>query len=189
MSIEKEELLKEINRSNEYLLNNIQGTSTVVKTIDLIQKANELFKEKMVDVANVGLGEDPYSKIKNGVETNILRNKEFQQFINSDKIIHDEFLNLYLSYRKEGFPIPSNEKIRLDQRETINKLFECCYELSEGKSIEADEYNRLKENVDKIRNYYKLISLNPQNNPANLVSNLFEVVKSKTLLRDSVVKK
>lgn len=188
MSVEKEKLLKEINRANEYLVSNVPGTNNVVKTIDFLQQANELFKENMLDVSNINLGENIYSKIKNGVETNILRNIEFQRLINSDKVIHDEFLNLYLSYRKEGFPIPSNEKVRIEQRETIDRLFGCCYELYEGRTIPENDYINLKERVDKIKNYYKLVSINPQNNPANLVDNIFQFVKSKVTYEESTIK-
>lgn len=176
--VTKESLLKEINAANVNLKKPYQGAYAAYKPIDLIQMANQIFKENMIECSKVGLGDDPYSKIKKGIYNYILNNKEFSRFINSNEVIKDEFINIYRAYQNDGFPIPSNEIEQEVQRKLINNLFEYCYKLEERQEVTNDELKDLGEKVNKINNYYKSVSLNPNNSIVHSINNLFGVVKS-----------
>ena len=113
-------------------------------------------------------------------------NYNLQEFINSDKHVYDAFKILYSSCYNGTFPLPSNEIMREEQKNIINKLFEERYILMKprnnffDRTITEEQYNKLKQNISKLNIYYTnsggYINYSTNNNPLTVMNEMFKSI-------------
>lgn len=186
MSVVKEKLLDEVKKINgELNSHNTNYNVSIYRIVNIIQKMNEVFKEDMVDINSMILDNNIYHEIRKEVEKMVEYNTTLNEFINSDKLVYDSFKILYTSCYNGSFPLPSNEIVKESQKNLINRLFEERYLLTKphndhfNPTVTEDQFLDLKQKVNKINLYYNNSIINvSQNNPLNVINNMFESLKN-----------
>ena len=183
----KEVFLEKIKKVNSELVRtNNAMTPSIYTVIDLLQEMNEIFKRDMVDFNNILFINKDYNEMRSECEKIVEYNYNLQEFINSDKHVYDAFKILYSSCYNGTFPLPSNEIMREEQKNIINKLFEERYILMKprnnffDRTITEEQYNKLKQNISKLNIYYTnsggYINYSTNNNPLTVMNEMFKSI-------------
>ena len=183
----KEVFLEKIKKVNSELVRtNNAMTPSIYTVIDLLQEMNEIFKRDMVDFNNILFINKDYNEMRSECEKMVEYNYNLQEFINSDKHVYDAFKILYSSCYNGTFPLPSNEIMREEQKNIINKLFEERYILMKprnnffDRTITEEQYNKLKQNISKLNIYYTnsggYINYSTNNNPLTVMNEMFKSI-------------
>ena len=186
------------NEKEEEFLNRIKEINSnisVYKIIDMIQEMNDTFKSNMVDFKKGFFANNKYINIKAAIEKQIEYNSELSKLISSNEHIYNAFKILYSSCSNGTFLIPSNEIMKKEQRNVINRLFAECNSLLKTHNsyvhliINENEYKQLKLQVTKLDLYYRNIAVSKQNNPAIVINEVFSVLKEKLQYKKNVALK